>query len=228
MKILIGVPARRFDNLEQIRDLLRWAWGLEKHDVRFFIECCYGVDAARSRIIETAKMWGAELLLMVDSDCQIRLQPKDVLSVINQAWSRGFGMLISPTISVDGQIMVWAPKHQTAFGHPLDIPVGQAFEISWGALGFCAMKGDALVKLKALKTQNFLNGPPQPLYTLYNGGEGGQDGEDKVLCDNFRDSTGLKVGADTRLWVDHYKLFGRPSWRGKDLMPQGTPLKGAN
>ena len=73
-------------------------------------------------------------------------------------------------------------------------------------------------KLKVLQHQTFVNGPPEPLYCIYTSGG---TGEDHSLCDNFRDSTGLKVGADTRLTTDHFKLFGRPSWRGTDLMPAG-------
>jgi hypothetical protein len=217
MKIMIGIPARRFDNLEQIADNLKWSWGMEeKHDLRWYIDRVYGVDAARSRIIEEAKRWGAELLLMIDTDIQVRLEWRQVLSVISQAFSRGYGLVISPTISVDGQIMVWAPLHQTPFGTPKDVPVGSAFEIAWGALGFAAFKGEALHKLKVLGNQTFVNGPPAPLYCLYTPGG---SGEDHSLCDNFRENTGLKIAADTRLMVDHYKLLGRPSWRGMEFMP---------
>ncbi len=214
MKILIGTPIRRFDNIEPLRDLLRWAWPLaEKHEVRFFLDCTYGVDVARSRILGEAKAWGAELVLMVDSDCVIRLAAREVLSVINQAWSRGFGLLISPTVSVGGKVLVWAPTYMQPYARVEDIPVGKAFEIAWGALGFAALKGDALSRLKVLKEQEFVNqdGVKEPLYCIYTTGG---DGEDKSLCENFAASTGLKVGADTRLFVDHIKPTGFPSWRG--------------
>jgi hypothetical protein len=218
MKIMLGMPIRRFDCTEQVRDLFFWSHGMEaKHEVRFYMDTSYGIDVARSRLIEFAKQWGAELLLMVDSDCQIRIAWKDVLSIINQAWARNYGLLISPTISINGSIMVWNAKDKPPFSRPTDIPVGQAFEIDWAALGFAAFRGEALFKLKVLKEAKFLNAPNHPLYCEYI--QGG-DGEDKSLCENFAASTGYKVGCDTRLFVDHLKLFGRPSWRGADFMPK--------
>src|SRR5208282_3653859 len=219
MKIAISTPIRRYDSTEEHKGLLQWSWGIEeKHTVRWDLDTTYGVDCSRSRLLKRAMAWGPDVLLMIDSDVVPRLHWRETLSVISQAFSRGFGLVISPTISITGQILVWAPKHQTPYGNPLDIPVGNAFEIGWGGLGFAAFKGNVLSKLKVLKTQTFVNGPPEPLYCIYTSGG---SGEDHSLCDNFRDSTGLKVGADTRLLTDHFKLFGRPSWRGTDLMPRG-------
>ena len=210
MKILLGVPSRRTDDVERIRDLMLWAWGLDKHEVRFLLDSTYGVDVARSRIIEEAKRWGAGLLIMVDTDCAIRISPHSTLSILSQAWSRGFGMLVSPTVSSQGKIMVMAPKHQTPFGKPSDIPLDGAFEIAWGALGFAAIRGEAIEKLKPIGESKYLNADPSPLYCRY---EVGGDGEDKSLCENLA-STGYKVGADVRLYVDHYKYMPIPSYRG--------------
>ena len=219
MKIAICTPIRRYDSVEEHKLTLQWAHGLEeKHQVRWDMDTTYGVDCGRSRLLNRAIKWAPDLVLMVDSDVVPKTPWRETLSIISQAWSRGFGLLVCPTISVSGQILVWAPKHQTPYGKPTDIPIGSAFEIGWGALGFAAFKGDVLNKLKVLKSQTFVNGPPEPLYCIYTSGG---SGEDHSLCDNFRDSTGLKVGADTRLLADHFKLFGRPSWRGPNLMPQG-------
>lgn len=216
MKILIGWPIRRFDCVEQVRDTLHWAWGLEgKHEIRYFMDCTYGVDMARSRIIYEARKWGADLLIMVDSDAVPKTLARECLSFAAQAFSRGFCALVAPTVSSDDKIMLWAPADRPPFQTLADIPRGQAFPIDWGALGLVFIRGEALAVLKPLAEQPFLNGPTPdwtlPLYCLYTP----KEGEDRSLCHNLAASTGRKVGADTRLVVEHFKLKGKtPPWVG--------------
>ena len=211
MKVFICTPVRRFDHTEPHRDLLRWAWGTEeKHAVRWAMDTTYGIDAARSRLIKEARDWGAELLIMVDSDVIPVVSWRDAFSVFSQAFSRGYAAVLSPTVSSTNEIIAWAAPGKPAFRSPTDIPPGLS-EVSWGGLGFLGIDGDALSRLKVLKEQGSLQGARFPLYCLYTPGE---DGEDRSLCENLRESTGKKIGVDTRLVTDHLKLSGRRSWQG--------------
>ena len=210
MKVYIGTPIRRFDCVEPHRDVLKWARGMSaKHEVEYGLSCTYGVDSARSQLIEDAKAWGAERMLMIDSDVVPRTPWAEVFSYASQAFSRGYAAVLSPTLSSSNQILVWAPEGDRPYGSPLDIPTNAIFPISWGGLGFVVIDGAVLPRLKVLREQRFVNGPPAKLYCVY---ESGGDGEDLSLCRNIRQSTGLKIGGDCRIKTGHQKLSERPSW----------------
>ena len=94
MKIAISTPIRRYDSTEEHKMTLQWAWGMEeKHEIRWDMDTTYGVDCARSRLLKRAIAWGPDLLLMIDSDVVPKTPWREALSIISQAWSRGFGLL---------------------------------------------------------------------------------------------------------------------------------------
>jgi hypothetical protein len=210
LKVFVGCPMRRFDALECHRDLMRWLDS--KHETRVRLELTYGVDIARSNLITDAKEWGADILLMVDSDVIIETPIHETLSMVRQDFSRGYSMIISPSISSTRQIMVWAPEGEEGYDAPSDIPFDSPTPVDWAALGFCAIRGEDLGKLKALAFQNFVNAPPRPLYCTYSATEG----EDRSLCRNLRASTGRLIGVDGRIWTSHMKLAAYKSWRGEN------------
>lgn len=211
-KVLIGIPMRRIDDVECIREIVRWASeDDDRHYIRFCISTPYGIDYARSQLIEAAMRWGADDLIMVDSDITPAVPFGPALSYAHQAFSRGYGMVISPTISSDAKLLVQPPEgHYTT---PRDIHDGLS-EIGWGGLGLAYFDGGILHQLAVLGYQLAVNGPEggEPLYCTYSG----KEGEDMTLCRNVRDSTGRKVGVDTRIATDHWKLKRQRSWPGTE------------
>jgi hypothetical protein len=227
VKVFIGIPSRRETNVEALRYIVRWPRD-SKHQVTFEIEPVYGIDAARSILIERAKEWGAELFCMADTDAVPRLTFKDTISLVRQAFSRGYAMMMSPTARFDhvtrtSSPMVFSLGDKHAFEHPFSKepfvkpipfsdynkpPTDGPFEIDWGALGLAFIDGAALPKLAVLSEQHAINGPPVKLYCTYTP----TVGEDASLCRNVRASTGKKVGSDARIRVDHLKMLPIPSY----------------
>lgn len=206
MKLYLGIPSTKFGLVETIDRILEWAQATT-HDLHIKLQTGYGVDRARSVLIDKAKSWGADLLLMIDSDIVPQTTIGECLSYVGQAFARGYGAILSPTLSSTRNIMAW--RLGTPFESPRDVPTDSLFEVDWAAMGFCALKREAIDGLKVLGQQTFVNGPPQNLYCLYDR----EGGEDRSLLRNVRENAGFKIGCDPRIRVIHVKETGIPSWR---------------
>jgi len=75
-------------------------------------------------------------------------------------------------------------------------------------MGFTAIDGAILSKLKVRHTAFYVNGPPAPLYCVASP----QLTEDYDLEYNIEESSGKWIGADPRIEVEHIKHRGIPSW----------------
>ena len=231
MKILVGSPMRRVEDVECHREVLRWVWEDDgKNYVRCMLATPQGADAARSQLIEEAKHWGAQVLIMVDSDITVGLPFAMALSFARQAFSRGYAMVISPTSSFNKKLLVW-PKAgvfpNDTYPTPMDLPSGLS-EIGWGGLGLAYFDGEYLSKLQPVETKEDINTKRgYPMYCV----QSPRMGEDCDLCRNVRESTGRKIGCDTRLATNHWKLDKRPSWPGAQvaqaILNEGAALGGS-
>lgn len=208
LKVFVGILSARINIVGPMAAQIEWASEPTKHEVKIAVDETFGVDAGRSNLIERAKAWGADIAVFLDSDIIPEISLRDVLSFARQDFSRGYQMVLSPTLSISNQIMLFAPDN-TPFRSPFEIPTKDVFEIGRGALGLFVMAGAAIRALVPIKEQIFINGPKRPLYCLYTP----DLGEDYSLCDNIRSSTKGKIGCDPRLKVSHLKLQPIPSWR---------------
>lgn len=205
-KFYIGIPCTRLIKAGPISAILRWAQE-SKHEV------CVDLDDqsasiawARSTLVGRARDFAADWLIMVDSDIIPETPLNEIASYLAQAKSRGYGAVISPTLSIHGAVLT------TPLGEKWksvdDIPT-TLFEIDGGAGGLMAISLDAMNKLKVLDWVDTPEGVSYPLYCAMSPNES----EDYSLCRNVRASSGLRVGADPRIHVNHLKEYGVPSWR---------------
>lgn len=213
MRIFVGVLSARINIVGPLAKLIEWAQDAGKHTVHVAVDETFGVDAGRSSLIERAKKWGCDIAFFFDSDVIPEESLQAFLSIIKQAFSRGYDMVVSPTLSIDKQILLF-DKDNKPFGSPRAIPTSELFEVGRAGLGFFALSRKAIDSLKPLSEAIFINGPKKPLYCIYTV----TLGEDYSLCDNVR-ACGNKIGCEPRLRVQHLKLQGIPSWRD-GLLPR--------
>lgn len=206
-KVFVGILSARYNVIDPIAKLIDWAQEGDPDNVRVAVDATFGVDAGRSSLIDAAKSWGADIGVFFDSDVVPEISRKDLVSFCQQDFSRGYDMVVSPTLSISRQIMLFHPDN-TPFKTPFHIPADETFPVGRCALGLFVITRKAMDSLKPLAEQLFINGPNKPLYCIYK-----HDlSEDFSLCDNVQ-NCGNKIACDPRLRVAHLKFHGIPSWR---------------
>jgi len=183
------------------------------------------LSMARSAAIGMAKDKEANLV-MVDADTAPDQNLRNVLSVLAEDFARGFGAVLSPAVSESGAVGVVSPKKNEkgeylSFDDLAVIPEG-LFEIGAGTGGFIAVSKECLRRWEKVGTFLWKGDSahaPRELPMFYRWEETAGQSEDYAMLQHVREKVGMRIGADTRLWTQHTKTFGIPSYRGRGNGP---------
>ena len=223
MKALVWIPSRPYEAVEPLWQTLAWAQGftgnkewdwksLRSHEVLTLGDFrSTSLSTSRSAAIATAKEIGADVLLQVDADNNALTPRNEVLSYLSQAFSRGYGAVISPALTKSGIVGVHPPEGG-AYASLSEVPKN-LFEISVGTGGFMAFSRACMEALEPIDwmESNTKDGVKRfPNYCHWTETQS----EDYSLLNHIRGTTKFKIGADTRMRTSHIKFFGIPSWGG--------------
>jgi hypothetical protein len=196
-------------------DIDHFTWPRRDHDVLLLGDVkSTNLPLSRSAGIHLAKNAGVSWLVMPDADTAPDVNLNAMLSLLNQAARQGYGIIISPAVNENGSVGVLAPGGVT-FETLNRIPEG-LFEIGGGTGGWMAFSKECLSRMTLVKKLEVKRTGKDSTFipVYYEFSETSQYSEDYQLLNHVRDTTGLKIGADTRLWTTHGKLLGIPSYRG--------------
>lgn len=220
-RIMVGIPARRFDRMETVDALdqflysayPKWVLGDPGTKATLWKKTLVSprVDMDRSKLIGMASRFGFNTLWMVDTDVRIHSPFKDVVFAVGRGFDLGYDIVIVPTIQITGpdsfRVMVWP--------EPNDVKV-EPYGINEGAGGFVALSERYLKEMRPIAQARYMDDPtPLPLYCLYPP----ETSEDISLCREAR-KQGFKIGAIPNVVVSHEK-----AWYVTNQLPENT--KGA-
>jgi len=217
MRVLIGVPCARVVRSQFFLDVLNWT-DESKHRIRILPNNSAGrIDWSRSQLIDAALAWNADLHLQIDTDVNPMIPLQTAMSFINQDFSRGFDMVIGPTVGVNGRVMNnYGPNFK-----PPENFASSCFEIWAGAFGFVAMSPRLIKKVTSSPPASNIvdiGDKKHPIYMIYREGTT----EDFDFCTRVREM-GFKVGCDPRLEMGHAKeVMLRPDWKRHTGAGPGT------
>ena len=217
MRILAGIPCARVVRSQFFLDYLNWV-GESKHVVKHLVNNSAGrIDWSRSQLIDAAGEGKFDLHIQIDTDVSPMLPFQTAISFINQDISRGFDLVIGPTVGTNGRVMNnYGPNFK-----PPDNFGSNCFEIHAGAFGFVAMSPRLIEKVRASPPASTLidiGDKKHALYMIYREGTT----EDFDFCYRVRDM-GFKVGCDPRLQMGHAKeVLLRPDWKRHTGAGPGT------
>jgi hypothetical protein len=217
MRILLGIPCARVVRSQFFLDLLNWTYD-SKHNIRHIVNNSSGrIDWSRSQLIDAAVKGGFDLHIQMDTDVCPMIPLQSVLSYINQDFSRGYDMVIGPTVGVNGRVMNnYGPDF-----HPPENFGSTCFDVHAGAFGFVAMSPRLMKKVTESPPASSIidiGDNKHNIYMIYREGTT----EDFDFCYRVRD-LGFRVGVDPRIEMGHAKeVLLRPDWKRHTGTGPGT------
>ena len=190
MSVLIAVPTYETIATECYKAL----WELDGAGHELMFDAVKGYDCALARIkaCEAAQQYGAEWLLMVDSDTV--LPPDALANMLEHDAPLTLGYYQSKP-HPKGETCIWkaggwASRYRAAEFHALEADGVTAVRVSGGGLG-CA-----LLRVRTL------DGVPKPWFRWVVEANGSETGEDIYFCKQLN-RLGVPIIADTRVACGH-------------------------
>ena len=141
LRILIAIPVGWTISSDFVKRITAFS-SHEKHNVSIFYELsATRLDFSLSKIIALAKRFNPDVTLRFDADCLPAQELGDVVSLVRQDFSRGFGLVFSPTRHVNGSIMMRPREDSPSNDLPDPDACSEAF---YGALGYSAMSPELI------------------------------------------------------------------------------------